>query len=518
MRDLARAAALPVAVTTLLALAAGAPARAADDPTGDAESSRRVENAVVQVFATQLAPDPTRPWSKEPPRQVMGSGVVIEGKRILTNAHVVLYASQVEIQPNRSGDKLSAKVKAIAPGIDLALLELEDATFFDTHPPLPRATALPSVRDSVLAYGFPTGGSTLSITKGIVSRTEFVGYNNLVSGLRVQIDAAINPGNSGGPAVVGDRMVGLVFSHLGGAQNIGYIIPTEEIELFLADVADGVYDGKPALLDETQTLENDALRAFLKLEPGVQGVVVHAIDAPDAKYPLREWDVITRIGETPIDNQGRVELAGGLRVNFHYLVQKLAKDGKVPLTIRRAGKELSVQVPVPASRSRLVTNLEGAYPSYFTFGPVVFSPVTYQLISAVSGRGTRGATAAAGWVGTSVMMRMLEPPAFPGEELVAISSPLFPHKLSKGYSNPMGRVVSAVNGTPVKNLRHLVELLRDCGDDWVVLSLAGRFGEGLVFPRKEAAAATEAILIDNGIRAQGSADVMSVWNGARAAR
>src|SRR5262249_15179880 len=91
------------------------------------------------------------------------------------------------------------------------------------------------------------GGNTLSITKGIISRIEFVPYNFPVSGLRVQIDAAINPGNSGGPAVVGDRMVGLAFSHLGGADNIGYIIPGEEIELFLKDIADGHYDGKPAI-------------------------------------------------------------------------------------------------------------------------------------------------------------------------------------------------------------------------------------------------------------------------------
>ena len=47
---------------------------------------------------------------------------MIEGKRILTNAHVVLYASQVQIQANQSGDKISATVEAIAPGIDLAVL------------------------------------------------------------------------------------------------------------------------------------------------------------------------------------------------------------------------------------------------------------------------------------------------------------------------------------------------------------------------------------------------------------
>ena len=68
----------------------------------------------------------------------------------------------------------------------------------------------------VLAYGFPTGGTSLSITKGIVSRIEFIGYNFPVSGLRIQIDAAINPGNSGGPAIAGDKMIGLAFSRLGG--------------------------------------------------------------------------------------------------------------------------------------------------------------------------------------------------------------------------------------------------------------------------------------------------------------
>ena len=51
----------------------------------------------------------------------------------------------------------------------------------------------------MLAYGFPTGGTSLSITKGIVSRIEFVAYNYPVSGLRIQIDAAINPATAGDP-------------------------------------------------------------------------------------------------------------------------------------------------------------------------------------------------------------------------------------------------------------------------------------------------------------------------------
>ncbi len=244
----------------LAAPASPAPLAPATAPAGEVPSM--VENSVVKVFATARYPDFFKPWTKQAPSEATGSGVVIDGKRILTNAHVVLYASQVQIQANQAGDKISATVEACAPGIDLAVLKLEDESFFDTHPALARASTLPEIRDTVMTYGYPVGGSSLSITKGIVSRIEFSLYNYSVSGLRIQIDAAINSGNSGGPAVVDDKMIGLAYSHLGGAEKVGYIIPCEEIELFLKDMADGHYDGKPAIFDHFQTLENPALRAF----------------------------------------------------------------------------------------------------------------------------------------------------------------------------------------------------------------------------------------------------------------
>src|SRR5580698_9266689 len=287
---------LIVALCASTALAAGisspdknddpAPAVSANAPVENIPSD--VGNAVVKVFSTMRYPDPSRPWTKQSPSEVTASGVVIEGKRILTNAHAVLYASQVQVQANQAGDKIGATVVAVAPDIDLAVLKLDDESFFKQHAPVARASALPQIKDAVLAYGFPLGGTSLSITKGIVSRIEFVPYSFVVSGLRIQIDAAINPGNSGGPAIAGDKMIGLAFSRLGGeSQNIGYIISNEEIELFLQDIADGRYDGKPSMYDDLQTLENPALRQFLKLDKSVEGMVVHRPDKTDASYPLK---------------------------------------------------------------------------------------------------------------------------------------------------------------------------------------------------------------------------------------
>ncbi|MBC7984044.1 MAG: trypsin-like peptidase domain-containing protein, partial [Candidatus Obscuribacterales bacterium] len=460
-----------------------------------------LENSVVKVFSTTRPPDPFRPWSKQPPRDITGSGVIIEGKRILTNAHVVLYAGQVQVQANQAGDKISATVVAIAPGIDLAILKLDDESFFDTRPPVVRANILPAIKDTVLAYGFPTGGTSLSITKGIVSRIEFMPYNFPVSGLRIQIDAAINPGNSGGPAIADDKMIGLAFAGLGNAQSIGYIIPNEEIEIFLQDIKDGSYDGKPAMYDSLQTLENPALRSFLKLDKTVEGMIVHRPHRTEAAYPLKEWDVITRIGEFPIDNQGMTKL-GGLRVNFRYRVQQVAKSGSVPLTIVREGKSLPIELAVAADRPLLIPDLGNAYPAYFIYGPVVFSKATNQFLSFIS----NNAASMNGYAfnGSPLVVRRGDAPDASREELVVVSAPFFPHKLTNGFSSRFGSVVDSINGTPVRSLAHLVELLRDTTDEFLTIRFEQHSGETLVLARKEVLAATEEILTDNGVRLQGS--------------
>jgi S1-C subfamily serine protease len=461
---------------------------------------------VVKVFATLRRPDLSRPWSKSAPAEVSGSGVVIEGKRILTNAHVVTYASQIQVQGSQAGDKVPATVESIAPSIDLAVLKLEDESFFKDRAPLPRANKLPQIKDAVYTYGFPTGGTTLSITKGIVSRIEFVRYSVAASGLRIQIDAGVNPGNSGGPAIADNKMIGLVFAHLQNSDNISYIIPNEEVELFLKDVAAGPYKGKPGMWDELTTLENPALRPYLKADKSVRGMIVHHPDDDAPGYPLKQWDIISRIGDQPIDDEGMVTIENNLRVNFQYLIQQKAHGGTVPLTIVRDGKSQQIQMPVPDRRPMLIDTLEGGYPSYFILGPVVFERATLESLALI-----RANSSAA--IGSPLVARLGDRPDADHQELVIIPAPLFPHTLSTGYSEPTGAVVKSLNGTPVKSLAHLVGLLRDLKDDYVVIDFDNRASEAIVFPRAAMVAATEGILTDNGIREQGSPDMMKVWSG-----
>ncbi len=492
----------------------GAPVLA-QDAKGAEAGSDRIQNSVVKIFSTVRLPDPFRPWTKQAPKDISGSGVIIEGKRILTNAHVVLYANQIQVQANRSGDKVPATVVAVAPGIDLALLKLDDESLFSTHPPLQRANTLPDLKDTVMTFGFPAGGANLSITKGIVSRIEFAFFNFPYSGLRIQIDAALNAGNSGGPAVVGDKMIGVAFSRLsGGAENIGYIVPCEEIELFLKDAAAGRHSSKPMIADELQTLENPQLRSYLKLDKTVTGLVVRHPASDADSYPLRTWDVVTKIGDTDIDNQGMVNIGNNLRVRFSYLAQKLASNGTVPLTIVRNGKILRIQLPVVSDIPRVIRELHGEYPPYFIYGPLVFSVASTQFVNGINSA-KNNALAFYALLGSPLVRRMGDKPEFPDEELVIVSSPFFPHALSKGYGNPTGLVVKTVNGISIRNLNHLVQVLRDSRNEFDVITYWGKGGDNMVFPRRKMIDSINEILNDNGIRSQGSQEAMSIWSSGK---
>jgi S1-C subfamily serine protease len=468
------------------------------------------EESVVKVIAAPQLPDPTQPWAKPAAGDGNGTGVVVEGNRILTNAHVVVYSREVFVQARPGDEKFEAKVVAVDRDIDLAVLTVKDSKFFSKKPPVPRANKLPRIQDPVTVYGFPVGGNDLSVTKGEISRIDFKTYGFRGTGTVIQISAAVNPGNSGGPALVGDKIVGIVQSYAVGTQNIAYIIPNEEIDIFLENLKGGRYVGKATDISGTvfQTTENPALRGMLKLDAAIKGVLVHPPRKPAADYPLKPLDIVMRIGDHAIDDTGKVQLANGRRAPFPYLFAKLSVDNRVPLTIWRGGQLVRVPFPVTTRDTRLIPSYAGEPLAYFIHGPLVFATAKADDISlyATTYRSLYS-------VNSPLINRRFEPAAFPGEQLVVVSAPMFKHKLVTGYSDPVGKVVETVNDTRIKNLSHLVQTLRDCRDEYVIIRFAHEHSEMLVFDRQAMERATEEILEDHGISGtrRGSPDLLKLW-------
>jgi S1-C subfamily serine protease len=212
---------------------------------------RRTAPAVVNIAVLQPSPALQNPLLRDPffrrymgvpdsalqPAISAGSGVIVDAERglVVTNFHVIEDATAAEIGL-RDGRHLPAKLVAIAPDVDLAVLQIEGGNL----PALPlAATSRLDVGDYVLAIGNPFGlGQT--VTAGIVSATNR-GLGEDDPRRFIQTDAPINPGNSGGPLINSrGEIVGInsaLISPTGGNVGIGFASPADVVRRVVARAA-----------------------------------------------------------------------------------------------------------------------------------------------------------------------------------------------------------------------------------------------------------------------------------------
>jgi S1-C subfamily serine protease len=92
--------------------------------------SHRYLSGVCQIHSTLTAPEHSRPWVKERNGHSKGSGFVIPGRLIVTNAHCINYASVVKVQRHMSDEKINARVLRINSDCDVAVLTVDDPDFW----------------------------------------------------------------------------------------------------------------------------------------------------------------------------------------------------------------------------------------------------------------------------------------------------------------------------------------------------------------------------------------------------
>jgi S1-C subfamily serine protease len=270
------------------------------------------ERSVIQITTFSQQPMWDSPWRFDQVRKASGTGFVIKGKRIMTNAHVVDWARQILVRRYQDPRPYIARVKFFAADSDLAILEVDDERFFSGMQAL-EFGELPQVRSTVVTYGYPAGGEQISYTRGVVSRIELQNYVHIGNRayLAAQTDAAINPGNSGGPVIQDDKVVGVAFQGISGLENTGFFIPTTLVQHLLKDIEDGTYDGFPQAGIRFVSLQNDAYRKFLDLPDNDLGARVdHIFDVPSTRELLRVDDVILKVGAYDVGSDGTIVYEG----------------------------------------------------------------------------------------------------------------------------------------------------------------------------------------------------------------
>jgi len=335
-----------------------------------------IAGSVVRIEASTLDPNYTVPWAPGQMSGGVGAGFIIDGKRIMTNAHVVSNARFLTVSKQGDPKPYPARVLHIAHDCDLALLQIDDPKFFEGTKSLSFG-GIPEIESTVSVFGYPIGGDRLSVTRGIVSRVDFQPYSHsgTDSHLTIQIDAAINPGNSGGPVLQEGKVVGVAFQGYSGdvAQNVGYMIPTPVITRFLADVKDGSYDHYMDLALSYFPLFNPAARKALGLPDDDQGVWVSEVFGGGSSDGIvHRGDVLLAIDGNPIASDGSVELADG-PVEMAEIVERKLKGEKVALQILRKGQKMEVTVPLNESWPfSLQANAYDVKARFVTFGGLIF--------------------------------------------------------------------------------------------------------------------------------------------------
>ena len=464
-----------------------------------------IRDSIVKIFCVSNSPDYDNPWNRRGPRRGYGSGCVINGNRILTNAHVVSDHTFLQVQLNGNPVKYNAHIAFISHEADLALLTVDDQNFFAGVTALDLGE-LPQVMDKVIVYGFPEGGDTLSTTTGVISRIEHRPYaHSFKNLLAVQIDAAINPGNSGGPAIVENEVVGIVMQQNKNFENIGYIVPATIVKHFLDDVQDGRYDGFPRIGVKTQKLSNKNIKNMYKLSGTQTGVLVtNVTPGMLSEGILNPDDILASVDDHPIADDGTVEFRRNERTSFYHFIQRHQYGDVLKLTVIREGQEFPVEL-------NLNKGLEDHYfvstceydtkPKYYIYGGLVFSPLTLNYLRTWKDWETNSPS--------NLLNFLMNNGTTEVKEEVVVMIKVLESEINVGYNEYMNQRIVKVNGRKVINLNQMIATI-DAQNENAFMVFETERGEQLVLDNRRAIAEHDEILRVYGVVQDRSEDFRRV--------
>jgi|TARA_B110000971_G_scaffold201193_1_gene219847 serine protease DegS len=243
----------------------------------------------------------------------LGSGVIISNEGyIITNQHVIDGADEILISlPDGRGSQ--AVLIGEDKETDIAILQIpiSGLSSIKIAPNNPVR-----VGDVVLAIGNPLNvGQT--VTMGIISATgrNRIGLNTFEN--FIQTDAAINPGNSGGALVnAKGELIGIntaIFNQAGGAQGIGFAIPTSIAFDIMQQLIDYGKISRGWL--GVEGVEITAKAALSTGSPNIKGALIVGvfINSPADMAGIRSGDILVAIdGKSVLGVRDLLE-----KVSFH---------------------------------------------------------------------------------------------------------------------------------------------------------------------------------------------------------
>jgi S1-C subfamily serine protease len=187
-------------------------------PAVDTPTSREAQRIAAAALAST-----GRITTRACTTQVTGTGVLLGGGYMVTNAHVVAGATTIRVA---LGARLVDGVPVLFdPNLDVALLHVAGLD----GPGLSFAATVPDRGATGAALGYTGGGPLAVLPAGVTGSYQATGRDiydrGLITREIIELRAAVEPGDSGGPLVLEDGTIGgLVFAESRADPTVGYAL------------------------------------------------------------------------------------------------------------------------------------------------------------------------------------------------------------------------------------------------------------------------------------------------------
>ncbi len=286
-------------------------------------------------------------------KQTIGGGTgffITKDGMIVTNRHVVDDSSASYTVVTSDNKKYPAKVLAIDPVEDIAVIKVEGQNFPVLQ--LGDSSAV-QVGETAIAIGNSLGQFSNTVSRGIISGLK----RNVTAGGEtgqaenltniIQTDAAINPGNSGGPLLdIDGKVIGINVAIASGAQNIGFAIPANQVTKVIDQVKTTGKISTPFVgvryipVDDALQKQNNLPYNYGDLVARGNSITDLAVipGSPADKAGIMENDIILEVNGTKInetDGQGLTQLISQYKVGdtITLKIWHKGQEKEVPVTL-----------------------------------------------------------------------------------------------------------------------------------------------------------------------------------------
>lgn len=463
---------------------------------GESDLALKQAPNVIEVIATHAIPQHPYPYAQPTQSYGRSSAFVVRdalgNTRLLCTHHGVQHASCVQVKRRDQDQRYDATVLVHGYECDLALLAVEERNFWKGLTAVQFCMEFPQLLTPVTVLGFSEGGSNLCTTQGVVSRIDVFPYSGFVQLPVIQIDAAINCGSSGGPALCGGQAVGMAFSGLDDAQNVGYLVPSKVIARFLRDFESrGRYTQFCFPPFCWQSLETQDARKFFGVEGRNCGVRIEIVHT-SAEGKLKKDDIVLAIDGHAIGHEAKVPLGNGheTRVSLWLLFFEKLTGETCTIRIRRGSRERNVKLklrpyrPVIPEDPYCINSLD-----YLIVGGLVFQHISAMYLDTVDPYSVTGLRKELGKVSKWVEEEVT------GKGIIVLGD-ILQHPVNVGVA--YYTLLTTFNKCKFNSLRDLAAAVDKCKDSWMRFSFSN--GCTCVMGTKHARAANKELLVRFGLQ------------------